>query len=449
MKQATLAAALCALAAPSFAQSTVVGGPMGFDPISDSAYGQSADPSAPFVVPAGFDQVLVSDEADLDLYRSLCASGVNPGSDWPDMSVANETKKSAGRFLYRTHEVRPFLYDTACSVTPAAIARYKEQGGGAVSVIDLHTGATSVLAQRADWEALDGLLWTPWHTLLFAEESINADIPDPQVPQATSGLLYEVTLRHNNPAVARAVEVRPQLGSLSHEGIEVDAEGNVYVIDEDRRGSIYRFVPNKYGNLEKGQLQVLVVAGGAKTGFASWVDLDMAQVQISARIAAQTAGGTPFCRPEDLERIGDVLYAALTCEDVANSANTSGPGAVLAIELGEAPIVRYFAAPGVNVPVENRTAGVTGMRAVDNLANGPDGKLWIVEDNVPSDIWVAEPDNDGDGYADAVHLFASLKDRTAEGTGIYFGSDPKTLFVNIQHSETGNDSTIAITKRPE
>ena len=75
-----------------------------------------------------------------------------------------------------------------------------------------------------------------------------------------------------------------------------------------------------------------------------------------------------------------------------------------------------------------------------------DAKLWIVEDNVPSDIWVAEADNDGDGYSDGVHLFASLKDEGAEGTGIYFGKDPHKLFVNIQHSVTGNDKTMAITR---
>jgi secreted PhoX family phosphatase len=69
-----------------------------------------------------------------------------------------------------------------------------------------------------------------------------------------------------------------------------------------------------------------------------------------------------------------------------------------------------------------------------------------VKDNVPSDIWVAEPDNGGDGKSDGVHLFASLKDDGAEGSGIYFGKDPKTLFVNIEHSVTGNDKASAITR---
>jgi hypothetical protein len=424
-----------------------VNGPMSFDPIAASAYGMSANASEPFLVPEGFRQTLISDESDLDLYASVCAnSGLNPASDWPDMTVSNETKRHAGRYLYRTHEVRPFLYDATCTSTVQAKAAYVAQGGGAVSVIDTQTGEAKVLAQRADWEALDGLLWTPWHTLLFAEEAITADLRDPAVPGAVSGLLYELTLAKNDPATAASVEVRPLLGSLSHEGIETDAEGNVYVIDEERTGSIYRFVPNRYGDLTSGQLQVLKIMDPSKTGFGSWVDLDMAQVQISARVAAQAVGGTRYCRPEDIERIGNILYVALTCEDVSNPTSTSGPGAVLAVELGETPVARYFVAPGINTPVENRSAGVTGFRAVDNLADGPDGKLWIVEDNVPSDIWVAEPDNDGDGYADEVHLFASLKDRSAEGTGIYFGNDPRTLFVSIQHSETGNDSTIAIVK---
>lgn len=30
---------------------------------------------------------------------------------------------------------------------------------------------------------------------------------------------------------------------------------------------------------------------------------------------------------------------------------------------------------------------------------------------------------------------------------IYFGTDPQTLFVNVQHSDTGNDKTMKITRR--
>ena len=66
---------------------------------------------------------------------------------------------------------------------------------------------------------------------------------------------------------------------------------------------------------------------------------------------------------------------------------------------------------------------------------------------MPSDIWFAGKDHDEDGGADTTWLFASLSDPGAEGTGIYFGKDPKTLFVNVQHSAADDgDATWAITK---
>ncbi len=434
MRRLMLTAAICAaFPVSAYADATVVGGPMGFNPITNSAYAQTtADAvilnSEPWVIPEGFSQRIVSDESNLDIY---------PGAvDLTDMNTVNETKKHAGRYLYRTHEVRP-------GATPFA--------GGAVSVVDMKTGAAKVLVQRADWEALDGLLWTPWHTILFAEETITAQLRDPEAPNAESGMLYELKLVNGDPTTAEVVKVRPMLGSLSHEGIEVDDEGNVYVIDEEKAGAIYKFTPKQYGDLSSGQLYVLRVKNGAKVGEAEWVALDMYQVQINARVAAKAVGATPYCRPEDLERIEDTLYAALTCEDATNAANTSGVGAVLSVSLGAVPMVNYFVQPGVNVAKEVKptptVSGVTGMKSPDNLAESSDGKLWIVEDNDNSDIWVALPDENNDGYSDGVHLFASLKDKPAEGTGIYFGKDPHTLFVNIQHSGTGNDKTMAITNR--
>lgn len=436
MQKSMLALAVAAvLAANAQADSTVVNGPMGFDPIPGSAYGMDGDAdiaTAPWLIPEGFTQSIVSDESDLNIYVE---------NDWNDMNTVNETRKHAGRYLYRTHEVR-YSSDNDHRVDGGR--------GGAVSVVDLKTGEAKELAARADWEALDGIVWTPWHTILFAEEAGTSSLPDPDHPAATAGLLYELTLDRRNPTRAESVSVRPLLGALAHEGIETDAEGNVYVIDEDRHGSIYKFVPDSYGDLSSGQLYALKVMNGAKTGAAEWVALDMSQVQIRANVAAQAAGATEFCRPEDLERIGGTLYVALTCEDVDNAANIYGPGAVMAIELGEQPETAYVAAAGKNAPFENRDAGITGFKGPDNLASGPDGKLWIVEDNAYSDIWVFDPrseDADGDGYRDGMHLFASLKDRPAEGTGIYFGKDPRTLFVNVQHSGTGNDKTMAITKR--
>jgi uncharacterized protein len=410
-------------------------GPMAFTPLAGSAYGREHDAdidTIPFLIPKGFQQRIVSSERDLNIYA---------GSDMFDMNTVNETGEQAGRYLYRTHEVG------------GQAVRVKGGSGGAVSVVDLQTGQARELVGHADWIALDGLVWTPWQTLLVTEETGTRKRPHPDAPHATGGMVYEIGLKPHDPQSVAWVAVRPQLGALAHEGIEIDEQGNVYVINENSTGAIFKFVPEKQGDLSRGQLHALKVMKGGKTGNAEWVALDRAQVQISARVAAAAVGATPYCRPEDIERIETMLYLALTCEDVDDAANTDGPGAILAVNLVGPPTVRYVVAPGKNVPREIRpglfSAGVSGLKNPDNLANGPDGTLWIVEDNDWSDIWVFDPrsqDSNGDGYRDGVSLFASLKDRSAEGSGIYFSQDARTLFVNVQHSGTGKDKTVAITR---
>jgi secreted PhoX family phosphatase len=396
---------------------TTVTGPMGFDPIPGSAYAElDSTWAVPFLVPNGFSQHLVSDETDdlggnggLDIYAGSI-------DDLTDMNTVNEEGKHAGRYLYRTHEVG---------------------SSGAVSVVDLETGESKILAQDASWSRLDGIRWTPWKTILFAEET-------------TGGRVFEIALDKKDPSVAASVTTRLQLGRMAHEGIEVGSDGAVYVIDELNGGSIYRYVPESRGDLSDGQLYALKIndltnaqqlwvnynaVTNPHTGDFEWVALDMDDVIVDSRAAADAVNATEFGRPEDLEIIGQTLYVANTTEN-----------RVLAIHLNT-QVVDVFVASGLNTPVENGGLAITGFRNPDNLAEGPDGRLWIVEDNVPSDIWVAAKDLNGDGAADAVHLFASMVDEGAEGTGIYFGKDPKVLFVNVQHAAKSKaDGTWAIVK---
>ncbi|HWS58049.1 MAG TPA: alkaline phosphatase PhoX [Actinotalea sp.] len=389
------------------AQATAAAGPMSFEPIDGSAYDE-ADPAwtEPFVVPEGFTQTLVSDETVLDIYAGA--------DDLADMNTVNETGRQAGRYLYRTHEVG---------------------ADGALSVVDLRTGATKVIAQDAGYRRLDGLTWTPWGTLLFAEET-------------AGGRLFEAFLDPSDPTVVTRVEARPQVGILRHEGIGVGPDGAVYVIDELNGGSIFRFVPDRRGDLAEGQLYALRLADltdadqvwnpatvQQKVGPFEWVALDMATAVVDANAAADAVSATEFGRPEDVQRIGDVLYVANTSED-----------RVVALDLS-AQVLSSVVEAGVNVPVENNGAGTTGFNNPDNLAKGPDGRLWIVEDNSYSDIWVAGHDADHDGAADTVELFASLKDVGAEGSGIYFSPmEPRSLYVNVQHPDKAlADGTWRIT----
>ena len=231
-----------------------------------------------------------------------------------DMNTLNETGPHAGRFLYRSHETLV---------------------NGQLSVTDLVTGETRVIVERADWNRMDGIVWTPWQTILIAEEMRPERLPstsDPLVPQAQAGLVYEV-----DPDTGE-VEPRPALGAKAHEGIRFDSQGNVYGISETAPstrvgtpprdapgGYIFKFVPDQKGDLSSGQLYALKIVDdyGDRTGEAIWVPLDRALVQIDADRAATLAGATGYGRPEDVEiatstgntRGGAyILYVAVTDE---------------------------------------------------------------------------------------------------------------------------------------
>src|SRR5258705_2476852 len=98
-----------------------------FTPLAASAQcTNGGNVSALLNLPDGYSQPVVASEPDY--------------LDVPDMNTSNETGPFAGRFLYHPHELG---------------------ANGAVSVTDLWTGETRVLVQRADWEALDPIVWTP------------------------------------------------------------------------------------------------------------------------------------------------------------------------------------------------------------------------------------------------------------------------------------------------
>ena len=161
-------AAALAVAANAHAEHSTTG-PFGFEPIAQSANSADWDPTAPWLIPEGFTQSVVSDETDLNIYDG-------GRDDWNDMNTVNETGRHAGRYLYRTHELR----------LPDSLPE-----GGTVSVVDLKTGEAKILAQDPSYDALDGIRWTPWGTVLFAEE-------------VDDGRLFEIVL-NNRPHVRHRV----------------------------------------------------------------------------------------------------------------------------------------------------------------------------------------------------------------------------------------------------
>jgi hypothetical protein len=362
----------------------------------------------PLVLPAGFEQSVLASEPSY--------------ADVPDMNTQNENGVQAGRYLYRVHEVG---------------------SNGSLSVTDLLTGVTKTIAQRTDWESLDPTVWTPWGTLLFAEETNSAQFRDPDYPAAVAGLVYEVYFNHADPSVVARVVARPAIGSKSHEGMRFDSQGNLYSISERTPGYIFKFVPDKKGDLSSGQTYALKItqATGDRTGLAEWVPLDRAGVQIDASAEADKVQATGYGRPEDVEIAAstgsshggaDMAYVAITSEH-----------RVLAIELREPKGHDGRATAFVADYVSRATNAPTEFEMPDNLALDRSGNLFITEDpggtfssgkRKGDDIWVAAPNRGAhDAPSPSVARFATLTDCDAEPTGIYFDLTSDRLFVNVQH----------------
>lgn len=361
----------------------------------------------PFELPAGYSQKILADEV-----VDFAVAGT--GANLPDMLTLNESGPDANRYVYRTHEVG---------------------SNGAVTRTDLQTGQTIVVAQQQHYEALDGIDWTPWGTLLFAEERIVASFKDPQVPNAVGGLLYEY-----DPATGVSTP-RPAFGARSHEGLRFDRAGNLYGISESTpgvngSGALYKFVPDRPGDLRTGQLYALKVLDASRVGQAVWVRLNRDDVRVNSDDAAIKAGATGWARPEDIEfvktRFGsnaETMYVTSTSEAL-----------VLRIDLvtSTTAFVSNFVKEGVNV---------TGLDNPDNLEVDANGNVYIIEDNGPGDIWMAK-NTTRPRVATEVVRFASLSDCAAEPTGFYFAPSGLKAWVHVQHAGGAlqNDLFLEITK---
>lgn len=385
--------------------------PQPFTPLASSAACLAGGKAEQLELPPGFTQTVVAREGTGFL-------------DNADMQTVNETGPERGRYLYRTHE---------------------NGTGAGVSVTDLETGVSRVLAQRPDWERFDGLVWTPWGTLLASEEADPSAVKDPTLPNSVGGHVYEI-----DPATGEAT-VRGALGAKSHEGMRFDKQGNVYGISESSPGYIYKFVPDRKNDLRTGQLYALkvMIDLGDRTGFASWVALDRAAVVINAQAEATAKGATGYNRPEDIE-IGtssgddkngnDILFAAITGED-----------RVLAIDLdpkhspkGQVRISDYVR-DGVNAPAD--------FDFPDNLALDQQGNLYITEDPGGSfnsgkrsgdDVWFAPRDKTSSLASLPIRRFLSITDCDAEPTGIYVSPTGRTLFIDVQHRGGSDPRDLSI-----
>ena len=404
--------------------------------------------NAPFALPENYSLDFVASR------ESLTADFNDQGETYP-ATFGNWDMLDFGgdnaEFIYIPHEVGD----------GAGVTRLNRDTGEAVVLLEGIPGSDFDLDPSNGWDhlndnfgGLDPAVLTPAGTLITAEE------------WAGGGRLFELAnpLTATSPANAdwRWLSNFP---SVSHEGIQFDSSGNMYFVDENSSGSIYKFVPTTAGDLSHGQTFVMVVDGGnvdGALGQANWVALTDENNEAltdadpfdfynrGGRAAADELGATGYCRPEDLT-VGtlangnEVISFAATCSNI-----------VYSIELttdSTATVREYFNSDVTPDAIGNNPVGSGdsdseyGLDDPDNLATDAAGNIFIIEDENPGDIWQAV-DEDKDGVAERVALFASLGQYGSEPTG--FKADPRdpfTWYVNIQHpSGQGNNDALWVIK---
>lgn len=449
MKSAVCTGVLLACAQTAFAGTDVF-----FNPLTQSAAVAQVpnhinELNSPWQAPAGIAQTNLTSlheiEADAG-QSSVRVPGLGTGASMTDMSAFDPT----GRYIFLPHETQ----------YGAGLTRYDMTTDKAVNLFkgDMN-GAYGDWS--GDYGALDPATWTPENTLLVAEE------------WSGQGRVFEVSNPLADVDAGETVEITELNGipNVSHEGLRFNHAGtSLYFIDEDRSGSVYKFVPSVKGDYSKGQTFVLSVgafdgdasinwdagvnATAVRTGLASWVamtDADGVAVPGIAdpfdnatrggRAAADDLGGTPYGRPEDVE-VGylrnrhEVIYFNATSEQAVYSIE----------ELGRGRAIVRLAASAATTPYNLGYAPTTGtLSDPDNLAQDALGNIYVVEDkpngdNVGGDVWFLR-DTNGDGVAESLDHFLSLQVKGAENTGMIFNpANPTQFIVNVQHPDSTDDS---------
>jgi uncharacterized protein len=425
-----------------------------FTPLPSSA-GPTGNEAAPITFGnPNLDQFSISSRT-----VQLALGKPNTGS-W-DMNTVNETGPHKGRFLFTVFET----------------------GQSGVQRHDLESGLTDTVwfsPTSGNAVAFDACFWTPWGTLITAEESWETAAAGSTSPY---GRLFELRNPLDAPGITLPLTPTSNSGAdfihrnvvprTSHEGIQFDKKGDMYFIDELAGGSVYKYTTAaNYGKVlggvadyfAAGQTFVLRVGDGSTAnavGTFSWVPItnkwgaalpgaititDVRGVtSVDARNTTNLAAfkGTDYQRPEDLQiqTVNNVEFLYMT---------TTSTNEIYAINLTERKISVF--ANRNTLDLATGLAVGSALSSPDNLAIDHDGNIYIIEDRgggVDDDIWFAmDLNKDGDllDEGEGIGRWASNGTVGSEFTGLYF--DPvnkRRAWVNIQHTDSGNDRTIEIT----
>lgn len=234
---------------------------------------------------------------------------------------------------------------------------------------------------------------TPWNTWLSCEEF-------------PLGAVWET-----DPYGQRGAVSRSRMGRFTHEAAACDPDRRVvYLTEDESDGRFYRFRPDTWGDLNTGQLEVLV--GSADTGPVSWRAVpDRDGFPVPTRY--QVSGAKRFNGGEGCFYTGGICYFT-----------TKGDNRVWAYDAVHQTLdVAYddSLVPG----------GATPLTGVDNITAAGSGDLYVAEDGGNMEINVITP-------AGVVAPFVRLLDQgSSEITGPAFSPDGRRLYFSSQRGTSG------------
>ncbi len=406
------------------------------------------DPENLFDLPAGFsyrvisrvgdtmtDGLLVPDKAD--------GMAAFPGPDGHTIVVRNHE--------IAPHQIGPFgeSAQLLSKVDPKMLYDLGERGK------PCHAGTTTLVYDTKNqrlvkqYLSLTGTVRncaggpTPWGTWITCEETgdvrgLNIYDGIETLCQEDHGYNFEVSATAE-VGLQKAMPLKA-MGRFRHEAVAVDPKsGAVYQTEDIDDGLIYRFLPNRPGQLsEGGKLQALMLVDQASAdtrnwseGFnptvgqqfaVRWIDLDEIEApKNDLRLRGFAAGAACFARGEGMwYSEGDIYFAC-----------TSGGAA----ELGQ--IWRYTPSPVEGTAEEVNSPGKLELFVepnnsnlvvnADNLTAAPWGDLVVCEDRTGDEVRLV-------GVTPAGELYTLANSRGgSELAGVCFSPDGSTLFVNIQH----------------
>jgi secreted PhoX family phosphatase len=229
---------------------------------------------------------------------------------------------------------------------------------------------------------------TPWGTWLTCEEF-------------PAGGVFECDPLGRVPAVRR-----PALGTFQHEAAAVDpVTGIVYLTEDARTGRFYRCVPDAWGDLGSGRLQVAQVGAG---GGVVWHDVPLPNPRIPGETPtrAQVPASTAFDGGEGIALCRGHVYFTTKGDD---------------------RVWDYLPArEQLSVLYDGRASPELPLRGVDNLTASRHGDLLVAEDGDDMELVLITPERE------VTPLLRVVGQEFSELAGPAFDPGGRRLYVSSQ-----------------